>query len=61
MCETGKQEYSSAREAREAVNAFKARHRNFSTGKRVKKNYVPQRAYKCDICGHYHVTSKNRK
>lgn len=58
MCLTGKNEYGSARAAREAVNRFRARTRNYTTGKRIKKNYVPQRVYKCDRCGFYHVTSK---
>lgn len=59
MCPTGKIPYDSPREARAAALAFKGRTRNYSTGKRVLKNKTPQRSYWCEICGKYHLTSKN--
>lgn len=54
--------YDTYQDAHDALVGFKRRRRNERTGKRLHKNYVPVRVYKCDACGAYHLTSKkNRK
>lgn len=49
--------YESFAEAEKAVKGFKKgrhHHRKFATKK-------PKRAYKCEICGMYHITSMKKK
>lgn len=57
--------YNSLRDANEVLNSIK-KHRYIDGNRRNKligkKDKRPIRAYKCDICGYFHLTSKhNRK
>jgi hypothetical protein len=54
MCE--KTTYASWSEAEKAVTGFKGR-----TKSRKSRTKRPQRAYKCNICEGYHITSQKRK
>jgi len=58
----GKIQYNSFREAQEVINYAK-NHRRYFRGKRVnrkigKKDIRPQRSYKCEVCGFWHLTSQ---
>ena len=64
MCCSGKIEYNSFREARGVINASK-KHR-YKDGKRInrlmgRKDKQLQRSYKCNECGHWHITSQPDK
>lgn len=56
MCD--KVTYESFGEAQKALLGFK-KGRNYSRRKTSSKK--PKRAYKCEICGKYHLTSQKKK
>lgn len=56
MCE--KTTYKSFSEAEKALSGFK-KGRSY-TGRR-KATKKPKRAYKCEVCGDYHITSQKKK
>ena len=53
--------FSSFREAQEVINT--AHKHKYSKGKRInkKKAKIPQRSYKCEFCGYWHLTSSKNK
>lgn len=61
-CSTGKIQYNSYREAQEVIN-YSKKHRYSTSGRRMnrligKKGKQLKRSYKCDVCGHWHITSQ---
>jgi len=56
MCE--KTTYTSFFEAEKSLSGFK-KGRSYTGRRRATKK--PKRAYKCEICGKYHITSKKKK
>jgi len=64
MCDSGKIEYGSFREAQEVINTSK-KHR-YKNGQRInrlmgRKDKQLQRSYRCEECGGWHVTSQPDK
>lgn len=57
MCE--KVTYETFNEAQKAVQGFK-KGRAYGKSRRRLATKKPKRAYKCDICGKYHITSKKK-
>ena len=52
--------YDSFNEALKVVNSFK-KGRSYGKHKRRFATKKPKRAYKCELCGKYHITSQNKK
>jgi hypothetical protein len=52
--------YESFFDAVRAVHAFK-KGRSYGKGKRRLATKKPKRAYKCEVCGKYHITSMKKK
>jgi hypothetical protein len=61
MCE--KLSYESFAEAQKVVNMANNSKRKYIDGRRVNRNQnkKPKRAYKCEKCGLYHMTSQKNK
>ena len=58
MCE--KVTYETFNEAQKAVQGFKKGRSYGKSGRRLATK-KPKRAYKCEICGKYHITSQKKK
>lgn len=58
MCE--KATYDTFSKAQKAVQSFK-KGRSYGKSRRRLATKKPKRAYKCDICGWYHITSQKKK
>lgn len=51
-------EYKTEEEAKEALKDWKDKKYYYKRGKRIKRKRIPQRFYKCEICGNFHITRK---
>ena len=58
MCD--KVTYESFNEAKRALSGFK-KGRAYGKSKRRLATKKPKRAYKCEMCGKYHITSQKKK
>lgn len=65
MCITNKQSYDTFSEAQTVINRANNATRNMDhrTLKRCNRNQGkrPKRAYKCSVCGKYHITSLKKQ
>lgn len=55
--------YETFAEAQTVVNKAENGNRFYKHGKRYnhRQTYKPKRAYRCERCGKYHLTSRNKK